>query len=86
MRLTYDETIKSWCVGDEPLLDFYIRARQDSGIPVTRLESELDLPHRALYYHEHNYHATKRPNKTVGTLLRALQHLGYDIELSQRTR
>lgn len=85
MRLNYDTDTREWLVQDGEnlrlLKDVYLEKRKASGKTVTALEREMGVSGRSLYYLEHAYHTTGKPNVTVGLLIRALDHLGYDINI-----
>lgn len=69
-------------VGDAPLRDFYINARQTSGITSCELERRSGVTHPSLDRIERPSKGQK-PNNSVQAMLAGLEELGFILELKQ---
>ena len=91
MKLEYNRAKDLWQVienGKEiPLVEFYISQRKHSGKSIYALEDDIQTSYNSLRHVEKTYSnfGEKRRNKSPGLILRALEGLGYTIELKKVT-
>ncbi len=89
MKLEYNREKDLWQViknGKETsLVEFYISEREKAGKTIYRLENEIGTSYHSLRHVENTYtnFGDKRKNKSPGLVLRALEGLGYTIEIKK---
>jgi len=87
MRLKYDKEIGDFVVGADGkrLRDFYIEKRRESGKTINGLEREINVSRQALRYVEMPNSSGTQSN-SAHMILRALQGLGYTLELKEPSK
>lgn len=89
MKLEYNRDKDVWEVKENgketSLVQFYISEREKSKKTIYCLEEEIGTSYNSLRHVEKTYtnFGDKRKNKSPGLVLRALEGLGYTIEIKE---
>lgn len=82
MKLIFDVIDNQFKVltdtGLMPIIDFYIKARKEAGITISKLERDTFLDHPQLWIIESK---PSTDSRSLGKILRALATLGYEIDI-----
>lgn len=89
MKLEYNRSKDLWEIVKDgrkmPLVEFYISEREKSKKTIRALEIDISTSQNSIRHIEKTYSnfGEKRKNKSPGLVLRALEGLGYSIEIKK---
>lgn len=82
MKLRYDLVSEDFMVGEQSLVDFYVAARRDAKISISKLEKDSWLTRGTLRNIEIPPKCRPKKSKSIRAILIALETLGFSLEVN----